>query len=214
MKPCHGAAFSVTTHRLSRFSSAFVERASWFTALRRIAAGCSSHGLLNIHSKRGPEDAATLCAAEKAVVSAHEGLLVSRPEGLVEASFHDRICALSDGRGKYLVLETESRLVVHACLWPMGLHNISYVLHLDMGVHLGHWRQGYGRKLLEALIAWAQANPNALKIELQVKATNTAAISLYRSAGFIEEGVLRKRLRLRNGEFVDDLCMALHLQRD
>lgn len=159
-------------------------------------------------------DAATLCAAERAVASAHEGLLVSRPEELAEAAFHDQICALSDGQGKYLVLQSESSLVAHACLWPMGLQNISHVLRLDMCVHLGHWRQGHGRRLLEALIAWARSHPNALKIELQVRATNTASISLYRSAGFIEEGVLRKRLRLSNGEFVDDLCMALYLQCD
>ena len=38
---------------------------------------------------------------------------------------------------------------------------------------------------------------------------NEAAIALYRSLGFVEEGRWTRRLRLPNGDYLDDVCMAL-----
>lgn len=92
-----------------------------------------------------------LCEAERQIVGAHDGLLVSEPDELAEEAYRDKIALLSDGRGKYLVAEVSDQVVAHASLWPMGLRNVSHVLCLDMCVHVGHWRQGHGRALLEAL---------------------------------------------------------------
>ena len=161
-----------------------------------------------------PEDARALCAAEQAIARTHDGLLVSDPDELHEGAYLERIASVSGGRGKYLVVERESALLAHACLWPMGLRKVSHVLRLEMCVHLGHWRQGHGRALLDSLLAWARANPNAHKIELLVRSTNVAAVSLYRRCGFAEEGRLRARVRLRDGQFVDDLSLALHLHQN
>ena len=58
-----------------------------------------------------PEDALALCAAEQAIVRAHDGLLVSEPDELHEAAFLERIASVSGGRGKYLVVERESALL-------------------------------------------------------------------------------------------------------
>lgn len=160
------------------------------------------------------EDAPALCAAEQAVGRAHDGLLVSEPDELRVEAFTERIASLSDGSGKYLVVERDADLLAHASLWPMGLRKVSHVLRLDMCVHLGHWHRGYGRALLEALLAWARSNPRAVKVELLVRATNLAAVSLYRHAGFTEEGRMHRRVRLRDGQFVDDLSMALHLREN
>lgn len=160
------------------------------------------------------EDAPALCAAEQAVVRAHDGLFVSEPDELRDGAFAERIASLTDGSGRYLVVERDAELLAHACLWPMGLRKVSHVLRLEMCVHLGHWRQGHGRVLLEALLTWARANPRAIKVELLVRATNLPAVALYRGAGFTEEGRLHRRVRLRNGQFVDDLSMALHLREN
>jgi RimJ/RimL family protein N-acetyltransferase len=161
-----------------------------------------------------PADAAALCAAEQAVVRVQDGLLISGPDELQEAAFLERIALLSDGRGKYLVVERDSELLAHAGLWPMGLRKVAHVLRLDMCVHLGQWRQGHGRALLESLLEWAHTNPNALKVELLVRSTNLPAVSLYRSFGFVEEGRLRRRVRLPDGRFIDDLSMALHIDHN
>lgn len=159
-----------------------------------------------------PDDAAALCAAERAVVLEHDGLLVSEPDELNEEAFRARIASLADGSGRYLVLEEGGHLLAHASLWPMGLRKVSHVLRLDMCVHLGYWRQGHGQHLLNALIEWARSNPRALKIELLVRATNHPAISLYQRVGFQVEGRMENRMRLRSGQLIDDLSMALHLR--
>jgi len=161
-----------------------------------------------------PADAPVLCAAEQAVVRAHDGLLVSLPEELHEGAFLERITSLADGRGKYLVVAGGTELLAHACLWPMGLRNVAHVLRLEMCVHLGHWRQGHGRALLGALLAWARTNPSALKVELLVRSSNIPAIALYRQFGFLEEGRLHRRVRLHDGHLIDDLSMALHIEHN
>jgi RimJ/RimL family protein N-acetyltransferase len=63
------------------------------------------------------------------------------------------------------------------------------------------------------LLAWAAADPRVLKVELRVRATNEAAIRLYRRCGFEEEGRLRNNICLPDGTFVDDLPMAWFPQR-
>jgi RimJ/RimL family protein N-acetyltransferase len=71
-----------------------------------------------------------------------------------------------------------------------------------------------GHALLDSLLIWARTNPNAQKVELLVRSTNAPAVSLYHRCGFVEEGRLRARVRLRNGQFIDDLSMALHLHQN
>ncbi len=62
--------------------------------------------------------------------------------------------------------------------------------------------------LLQHIQSWAAGRPGLHKIELLVRATNAAAIRLYTRLGFREEGILRDRVRLPDGKFVDDLAMA------
>jgi putative acetyltransferase len=141
----------------------------------------------------------------------HPGLLVSLPHELIPSSFQERIVNATNGIGKYVVAEVDGQMVGHASLWPMGLKQVSHVLRLDMCVHMGHWRKGYGRALLNHLINWAHSNPSASKIELLVRSTNTPAVQLYRSSGFVDEGCHRNRVKLQDGGFVDDISMALLL---
>ena len=159
------------------------------------------------------QDAAMLCEAEREVADLHDGLLVSEPDELVESNFHDRIAALANGSGKYLIAELDGQPVGHASLWPMGLKKVSHVLRLDMCVHLGHWRRGYGEMLLRALLDWALHESAARKIELLVRSENAGAVNLYRKLGFVEEGRMKDRVRLRTGRYIDDISMALMLPR-
>ena len=150
-----------------------------------------------------------LCESERQVVAQYDGLLVSEPHELKEASFSDRIASLAGGQGKYLIAEVDGEPVAHACLWPMGLEKVSHVLRLDMCVHVGHWRQGYGEGLLRSLLAWARSESGAHKIELLVRSENEGAVALYRKLGFVQEGCMKDRVRLRTGRYIDDISMAL-----
>jgi RimJ/RimL family protein N-acetyltransferase len=159
-----------------------------------------------------PSDAPALCEAERAIVRAFDGLLVSEPDELIDHAFAERIDMQSKGQTKVLVAELVGEVVGHASLYPMGLRKVAHVLRLDMCVHLGHWGHGHGTQLLAGLLGWARQNPKAHKIELLVRSTNAAAIALYEHAGFVHEGRFKDRVRLRDGRFIDDLGMGLVLR--
>lgn len=85
----------------------------------------------------------------------------------------------------------------------------AHIACLGMGVLREHRGQGIGKRLLQATID-AIRQSGLEKIELSVYSSNEAAIALYRSLGFVEEG-LKKRGRLVEGIYDDVLIMALFL---
>jgi L-phenylalanine/L-methionine N-acetyltransferase len=161
-----------------------------------------------------PEDAAALCRAAQDIARHHDERFVSLPGELNPASFQERITAARNGSGsgKYLVIEHAGELIAHASLFPMPMKRLAHVLRLDMCVHLGCWRQGHGKRLLDALVDWARNEPGVHKIELLVRATNQAAITLYKQAGFFEEGRHRDRIKLQDRCLMDDIAMAMMLK--
>lgn len=154
----------------------------------------------------GIEDAAILVAAERATAET-PGLLVSRPSELIPESFEKKIAELSL-LGRYVVAEREGKIVGHALLDPMPLEALSHVFRLTVVVHAGFRNQGVGEALMRDLMDWAKRTPRVGKIELLVRATNERAIRLYSKLGFVVEGQFRKRVRLPDGNFVDDIAMA------
>jgi len=82
-----------------------------------------------------------------------------------------------------------------------------HVAYFTMAV-AAHWRRrGIGAALLAAAIEWAHSH-GVERIVLNVFASNSAAIALYRKAGFLEEGILRKHTRKPWGD-EDEIMMAL-----
>jgi RimJ/RimL family protein N-acetyltransferase len=74
------------------------------------------------------------------------------------------------------------------------------------------WRgRGVGRALMDALVAWATANPLLEKLKLEVEATNDVALGLYRALGFAEEGRHRREWKKADGTYQDCIAMALFL---
>ncbi|MGM0419934.1 MAG: N-acetyltransferase family protein [Bacillota bacterium] len=70
-----------------------------------------------------------------------------------------------------------------------------------------YWGLGIGGCLLEALFSWAEQN-EIIRISLRVDTENHRAINLYKKYDFVEEGVLEKKKRLAEDEFVDEMVMA------
>jgi RimJ/RimL family protein N-acetyltransferase len=160
---------------------------------------------MNIRKAR-PMDAATLAMAERTLART-PGRLVSRPHELKKANFRHTIQDLSK-RGLYVVAEEGGRIVAHALLSPMDREAIAHVFRLTIMVHEGHQGRGIGTALMKHLMAWARRSPRCEKIELGVRAVNKGAAKLYRRLGFVVEGRLRRRLKLEDGTFIDDLLMA------
>jgi len=152
------------------------------------------------------DDAPVLVAAEKETARTPD-LLVSRPHELKLEVFEQKIAELFKAE-RYVVAEKEQKIVGHAFLDPMPLEALSHVFRLTIVVHPGYRNQGIGDALMRDLMDWAKRTPRVVKIELLVRATNERAIRLYLKLGFVDEGQFRKRVRLPDGRFVDDIAMA------
>jgi [ribosomal protein S18]-alanine N-acetyltransferase len=88
----------------------------------------------------------------------------------------------------YVAARADDKLVGYAGIARLGLlppHE--YEVH-TIGVDPAYQGQGIGRRLLDALLAFAKKGV----VYLEVRSDNDTAIALYRNAGFVEIG-LRKR---------------------
>jgi putative acetyltransferase len=152
-------------------------------------------------------DAVVLWDAERRTAMT-PALLASRPDEIHVELVEQKIEAAAS-RGFYVVAESDGRIVGHAFLEPLGsLKAISHVFMLTIVVHPGMLGQGIGSALLGDLLERARRDIRVMKVELRVRSTNTRAVALYKKLGFIEEGLFRRRLRLEDGTFMDDLSMA------
>ena len=80
---------------------------------------------------------------------------------------------------------------------------------LNIGVAAVQQRKGFGRALLLEMLDVA-CEKNMLRVFLEVRASNAAALALYRSAGFVEIGVRRGYYQNASGG-EDAITMACDL---
>jgi putative acetyltransferase len=152
-------------------------------------------------------DASLLCAAERETARV-PGHLVSLPHELGEEAFARKIAELA-AAGSYLVAERDGIIVGHALLDHAGPQAaLAHVRTLTIVVHPGSRGQGIGSALLDALLDWARANRHVERVELRVRETNAAAIRLYKKFGFKDESRFRRRLKLAEGKYLDDIGMT------
>lgn len=157
-------------------------------------------------------DANAIVEAERAIAE-EPGFFCSLPSELTIENVINTITAFKDGNGLYLVAESDGKLVGHAFLEPQHLQSLRHVADLNIAVHLGWQNKGIGTKLLKPIIEWAKKSGTLRKIQLNVRASNFTAISLYKKMGFEEEGRLKNRVKVKDG-YVDDIIMGLDLVKD
>lgn len=111
--------------------------------------------------------------------------------------------AFEQGEPRVFVLQEGSELIGSLGIHPTQAEGVS---SLGMWI-LPRWRgRGGGRSLIEAGL---EARPAAVhKIELEVFPDNVAAIALYRSMGFEQEGLRRDHYRRLDGSLRSALIMA------
>ena len=92
-------------------------------------------------------------------------------------------------RSKYLckVYESEAGEVLGYAVLMLAVDEAEL---LDIAIGSQHQRMGRGRKLLEEMMALARRH-DMHRMVLEVRASNAAAIGLYRSAGFADIGLRR-----------------------
>ena len=154
-----------------------------------------------------PRDAPTLVALAEAVAAEPEGWLITaggwRSAGeerryirAIRRSPHAAVLIAEDGG------ELVGRLSIARDPHPASRH----VADVGLLVAKTHRRRGIGRALLVAAEEWAAAS-SVKKIELHVFPYNEAAIALYRTLGYEQEGLRRRHYR-RGAELVDAILMA------
>ena len=112
--------------------------------------------------------------------------------------------ALNSGYRCYLD-EADGELRAYAVLMPV----LDEAELLNIGVVVGQQRKGLGGALLRDVLEIA-ARKNILRVWLEVRRSNAAAIALYRSAGFAEIGVRRGYYQNASGS-EDAITMACDL---
>jgi RimJ/RimL family protein N-acetyltransferase len=154
------------------------------------------------------EDAQELAEAEQTIAQT-PGFLVSKPFELKVEKFQSKIEELSqNSNSKYIVAEVNHQIVGHALLEPLHLSAIQHVVHLTIAVHEGSQEKGIGKAMLGHLLEWAKKTTSVEKIELHVRSSNKRAISLYRKFGFQEEGRWKRRVKIKEGQYLDDVLMG------
>jgi ribosomal protein S18 acetylase RimI-like enzyme len=131
---------------------------------------------------------------------------------IVEAPPVERSAAfireLIAGLGVQVVAVDEADKVVGWCDIVRGeRETVAHTGSLGMGLLKEYRGQGLGRKLMDAAIAAAKSQ-GVERVELEVYASNAAAVTLYRKLGFREEG---RKLKARkvDGAYDDSIVMAL-----
>ena len=112
---------------------------------------------------------------------------------------------LRDGAPQFVAL-VDGQVVGWCDVTPRTHPTLSHAGVLGMGVAREHRGRGVGRALLAETLAAAQAR-GLSRVELVVRADNTAAVALYRKFGFEQEGLLRQYIKV-DGIFHDALLMA------
>ena len=69
--------------------------------------------------------------------------------------------------------------------------------------------QGFGRPFLAAVIDWVFTETACHRFLLEVFTDNARARHVYRSLGFVEEGLLREAVKRADGSRVDQVLMSI-----
>ena len=150
---------------------------------------------------RSVRDAVKAVAAEKWYLATVDGFSLEETRAFLQR--------VVDGVLPELLAVVEDEVVGFCDILPNSAQGFTHVGRLGMGVRLEWRRQGIGRRLLGACLSLAR-DAGIEKVELEVFSDNVAAVRLYDSFGFRQEG-LKVRGRKLEGRYQDVLLMALWL---
>lgn len=114
-------------------------------------------------------------------------------------SLRARISGRLDRSSLYLVAADGAGVVGWLELHRSGAHRLRHVAVLTIAVAKAVRRRGVATALLHDAYAWCDS-VGVLKVSLNVRASNVAAVRLYEAEGFVLEGRERNQIRLAPGE--------------
>jgi ribosomal protein S18 acetylase RimI-like enzyme len=158
----------------------------------------------------GPRDARAFLEHWTAIV-AEERFVRSEEVQTSARAYRRRFRQRSDLGTDLLAFENE-RLVGHVTVQRERHPVTRHVGSLGIAVAADARGRGIGRRLMAQAIAWAK-EAGVEKLVLSVYPHNDAAIALYRSFGFVEEGRLARHSRKSYG-YEDEILMAAWIGSD
>lgn len=130
----------------------------------------------------------------------------------MEKKEFEKIYAALLGTGTLFVAENDGQPVGTYRITPKDYRQAHIVYLGSFGISHLLKGKGYGFKMLQYIKQHVNEN-GQWRIELTVDVNNTAAIYLYKKAGFEIEGTLRMSCKLAStGKFHDELLMAVLLR--
>jgi putative acetyltransferase len=135
---------------------------------------------------------------------------IARQYNEIDDQYIDRILTTSLKDGVMLVVELQDILIGSIHAYRLQPRVFTHMLsELTIVIHPNHQGQGIGRALFTKFLDLVKAEWSSIvRVELMVRESNTKAIVLYESLGFVQEGVLRKRIMGTSGNFEADICMG------
>jgi ribosomal protein S18 acetylase RimI-like enzyme len=153
-------------------------------------------------------DATQIFALYKKVAVEDGG--IARSEAEITEGYVQKNLDQSLAGGLCVVVEIDGQIVGELHAYPIGPRIFEHVLSdLTIAIHPDFQGQGIGRQLFTYFLTLVENEmSHILRVELHTRDGNDRAIALYKKLGFVLEGRLRNRDKLRDGRFFDDLAMA------
>jgi ribosomal protein S18 acetylase RimI-like enzyme len=152
-----------------------------------------------------PSDARAFLEFWTAIVA--EERFVRSEEVHVPARAYRRRFRQRSGLETHIVALEGGRLIGHVNVQRERHPVTHHVASLSIAVAADARGRGVGRRLMEEAIVWSK-RVGIEKLVLSVYPHNEAAISLYRSFGFVDEGRLARHSRKSYG-YEDEILMAV-----
>lgn len=158
-----------------------------------------------------PADAAAMLEFVRAAHATTEQV-ATQPDEL-PATVDDEAKVLRDiheNPGSLMLIGIIDGRIVGGCGFFVG--NRRRLAHAGtIGISIAtEWRgRGIGRLLMLAMIDWARRHPTIEKVCLSVFNTNDVGQALYKSLGFVEEGLRPGQAKLSDDRYVDEIFMGL-----
>lgn len=107
----------------------------------------------------------------------------------------------------FLLAEADGKIVGFARCKGNKLSRFKHKAEFGICILKKYWGYGIGKALLENILIWADTH-GVRKIALNVVETNSNAIKLYESFGFVEEGLLINDRIHRDGSYYNTVIMG------
>jgi ribosomal protein S18 acetylase RimI-like enzyme len=146
-------------------------------------------------------DAFNAVAAEKWYLATVDGFSLEQTRAFLKA--------MREGSQPQVMAVAEDTVVGFCDIVANPAKGFTHVGRLGMGVRPEWRRQGIGRRMVDACLSLAR-KAGIEKVELEVYSDNVAAVGLYASCGFRQEG-LKVRGRKLEHRYQDVQLMALWL---